>query len=87
MDRLMTPNEIKNLLIQGANEIQELRRRCELLAAKVEGFELAGRLLAASEPNSNMGYSEDVAWKMRQEAERLQNANDAKVARAADVSV
>jgi hypothetical protein len=78
MDRLATPNELKNLLIEAAAEIDTLRRRNEVLQAKVDGFELAGRLLTASEPHSAMGYSEDVAWRMRQEAERLQNVNDRK---------
>lgn len=64
-------HETKSILESAAFEIRDLRRRCELLQAKVDGFELAGRLLAAKEPGSNMGFSEDIAWKCDKEAERL----------------
>lgn len=64
-------HETKSILESAAFEIRDLRRRCELLQAKVDGFELAGRLLSATQPGSNMGYTEDIAWKCDKEAERL----------------
>jgi hypothetical protein len=63
--------ETKFVLQSAAIEIRELRRRCELLQAKVDGFELAGRFLTATLPGSNMGYSEDIAWKCDKVAESI----------------
>lgn len=63
--------ETKFTLQSAAIEIRDLRRRCELLQAKVDGFELAGRFLGATEPGNNMGYSEDIAWKCDKLAEQI----------------
>ena len=64
-------SETKSILERAAFEIRDLRRRCELQQAKIDGFELAGRFLGATEPGNTMGYSEDIAWQCDKEAQRL----------------
>lgn len=64
-------SETKSILERAAFEIRDLRRRCELQQAKIDGFELAGRFLSAKEPGSNQGFTEDIAWACDKEAERL----------------
>jgi hypothetical protein len=64
-------SETKRLLESAAFEIRDLRRRCELQQAKIDGFELAERFLSASERGSTMGYSEDIAAACDKEAQRI----------------
>lgn len=64
-------SETKRLLESAAFEIRDLRRRCELQQAKIDGFELAERFLSASERGSTMGYTEDIAAACDKEARRL----------------
>jgi hypothetical protein len=64
-------SETKRLLESAAFEIRDLRRRCELQQAKIDGFELAARFLSATERGSTQGYMEDVAWACEKEAQRL----------------
>lgn len=64
-------NELKRLLESAALQIRELRRRCEVQQAKIDGFELAGRLLSAKESEPTVGYSEDIAWSCDKEAQSL----------------
>ena len=64
--------DVERLLREGADEIRSLRRQNEILAAKVETVELMAVFLHARPPeHRGIGMSEDVAWKMTREADKL----------------
>lgn len=46
------------------DEIARLRRENEILRAKVDTFELAGRLLSAQVPYFAVTMGEDIAWRL-----------------------
>lgn len=53
-----------NTLLQAVSEIRELRRRNEILTAKVEVMDLFALVLHTSPAFRGMGMSEDIAWKI-----------------------
>ena len=59
---------MKNLLMSAAHEIEALRRRNEILQAKVDVEAFSAALLG---PRTPMGASVDVAWSLRRKAEEL----------------
>lgn len=65
---------MKQLLIDAKEEITSLRHRNEILSAKVETMELLGGFLYAQLPSRNVGMSEDVAWKLMLEIQRMEIA-------------
>ena len=60
---------MKNLLMSAAHEIEALRRRNEILQAKVDVVEAFSAALLG--PRTPMGASVDVAWSLRRKAEEL----------------
>lgn len=71
---------MKGLLIDAREEIVSLRRRNEILSAKVETMELLAGFLHAQVTSRAVGMAEDVAWKLQKEIDKL-NAKDAGDAR------
>ena len=57
--------DIKNAVLEGSAEIEVLRRRNEVLEAKVDTLDLVAALLFAQPRSSGRGMAPDIAWKMR----------------------
>jgi hypothetical protein len=57
----------------GAEEIRALRRRNEILQAKVDMIDLFAAVLFAKPPEQTVGYGEDVAWRMSKLADHLRS--------------
>lgn len=62
---------MEDLLLTAAAEIRELRRRNELLAAKVDVMDLFRCVLFTQPSLTSYGESEDIAWKLDQKVEEL----------------
>lgn len=60
---------MKHLLMDAKHEIESLRRRNELLNAKVEVFEVFAAALLG--PRPQMGMAIDVAWSLQKEIDKL----------------
>ena len=69
---------MKQLLLEAKEEILSLHRRNELLSAKVETMELLAGFLHAQVPSRNVGMSEDVAWKLMLEIQKIENTEKEK---------
>lgn len=54
--------ELKNLMNSAAHEIRDLRRRNEVLTAKVEVMDLFACVLHTKAASRSEGMTEDVAW-------------------------
>ncbi len=67
----MEREDFKHLLMSASHEIQSLRRRNEVLQAKVDGFELAGALLHARPNERNEGMAIDVVWELQREIDAI----------------
>lgn len=65
-----TKQDIVNSLRLGAEEIKQLRKRNELLDAKVEVVEVFAAALGLK--RGPQGYGEDVAWRLSKHAEALE---------------
>lgn len=65
--------DLERALQMAVDEIGQLRRRNEILAAKVEMIDLFACVLHTSPAGRSSGASEDVAWLLRREIERLKN--------------
>jgi len=65
----------KELMLEGAAEIERLRRQNEVLHAKVGTMELCAAFLYGK-PGSEVshGMAEDIAWKLRKQAENIEPA-------------
>lgn len=59
-------NDIKDLLLRATEEIESLRRRNEILGAKVEVMEFFGVVLNTSPAYRSVGMGEDIVWKIQQ---------------------
>lgn len=58
-------NDEDSVLLQSASyEIRDMRRRMEVLQAKVDTMEIFDRAIRAQLPSSSMGYAEDLIWKI-----------------------
>lgn len=64
-------SDIKDLLIQAREEIIHLRRRNEILSAKVEMIDLFACILNTRPWAPVEGKGEDVAWKLEQKIREL----------------
>lgn len=60
---------MKHLLIQARSEILELRRRNELLQAKVDVVNVFSAALLG--PATQQGMSPDVAWALQKEIDKI----------------
>jgi hypothetical protein len=60
-----------DLLINAKSEIEQLRRRNEILAAKVDTMELFACVLHTQPASISIGQSEDIAYQLQQEIEEL----------------
>jgi hypothetical protein len=67
---------MKDLLNDARDEIISLRRENEILRAKVDTMELLAGFLHAQLPVRNIGMTEDVAWKLQKEIDKI-NAKEA----------
>jgi hypothetical protein len=54
----------KELLIEAAHEIKQLRRVNEILSAKVDMIELFDRVLHTQPAYKSQAMSEDIVWKI-----------------------
>jgi hypothetical protein len=77
--------DIKNLLLQAQHEIIDLRRRNEVLQAKVDTMDLFALVLNTSPAHGSVGMAEDVAWALQREIDNIEKLNtlDPKPARPA----
>jgi hypothetical protein len=64
-------NEMLNLLMSGATEIEVLRRRLEIAEAKISVMDLFACTLMTRPYQQSQGMAEDIAWKMRNAAASL----------------
>lgn len=65
---------MKDLLLSAKHEIEDLRRRNELLTAKVEVMDLFGCLLHTSAARRLEGQSVDVAWQLQKKIDELDDS-------------
>lgn len=64
---------MKNLLLHAKQEIVALRRRNEILAAKVETMDMMTFVLRSSPPpQQSIGMGEDVAWLIDRELQAIE---------------
>ena len=57
--------DLKNTLMLASEEIKTLRRRCEVLQAKVDTMDALVSLVHSQPPQFHgIGQSEDIAWRM-----------------------
>lgn len=64
----------RELLVRAAAEIRELRRRNEILSAKVEMIDLFACVLHTQPARQSVGMAEDVAWAIDREVARIDEA-------------
>ena len=68
----MDNKDLKNLLINAAREIRELRRSNEIMEAQLEMVALFDRVLHARPPERSMiASSEDVAWSIDRALDKI----------------
>lgn len=60
-----------HILNEARHEITSLRRRNEILSAKVEVMDLFACVLHTQPASREQGMSIDIAWQLEQEAARL----------------
>jgi hypothetical protein len=58
-------NDTKDALLNGAAEIDRLRRENALLAAKAQALDTLSGIIALAAPRANQGQGPDAAWIMR----------------------
>lgn len=64
----------KNLLTNAREEILQLRRQNEILSAKVEMVDLFACVLHTKPAEHSQGMAEDVAWRLQQAIDCLEDA-------------
>jgi hypothetical protein len=62
---------MRQLLEDARQEIDQLRRRNEVLQAKVDTMHLFEMVLHTKPAIHTVGMAEDVAWKLQREIDRL----------------
>jgi hypothetical protein len=70
---MMERSEDYQLLLLAKHEILELRRRNEVLSAKVETMELFDRAISAQVSIRPLRYSEDFVWRIEKRLNELDN--------------
>ncbi len=70
----MADTDMKNLLVEARGEIIDLRRRNEILAAKVSMIELFELVLHTKPAIPEYGETEDLVWKLGQKIRDLDDA-------------
>jgi hypothetical protein len=68
---------MKHLLNNAMYEIRDLRRRNEILSAKVEVMDLFALVLNTSPARQSIGMSEDVAWALQKKIDELNKEDEA----------
>lgn len=68
-------NEIAQLMTNAAHEIRDLRRRNEVLAAKVEMIDLFAPVFRTRPDFPSVGMSLDVVWELDKKAAELHEAS------------
>lgn len=68
---------MRQLLATAMHEIQDLRRRNEVLSAKVEVMDLFALVLNTSPARQSMGMGEDVAWSLQKKIDELKKEEEA----------
>lgn len=63
--------DIKNVLLQAQGEILALRRRNEVLQAKVDTMDLFALVLRTQPAYQSIGMGEDVAWLIEKEVAEI----------------
>lgn len=63
--------DIKNLLLHAQHEILDLRRRNEVLQAKVDTMDLFALVLRTTPQYLSVGMGEDVAWLIDKEVQEI----------------
>lgn len=66
----------KDLLIQSREEILQLRRRNEILSAKVEIVDLFACVLHTKPATPSYGESVDVAWEIQRAIDEMNMAEE-----------
>lgn len=69
--------DVINALRMAHDEIITLRRRVEALEPRAHAYDTIARIAALSVNPENVGYSEDVAWRVKGIVERLVAERDA----------
>ena len=59
------------LLLDAASEIQNLRRRCEILSAQVETMQIMDRMMRANVPRIDAVMGPDLVWQIIQRTDEL----------------
>jgi len=67
-------SEIRHILNEARHEIIALRRRNEILGAKVEVFESMMCLLHTRPAEHNQPMSPDIAWQIEKAVEAIDNS-------------
>lgn len=70
--------DIKNLLLHAQSEILSLRRRNEVLQAKVDTMDLFALVLRTQPAFQSVGMGEDVAWLIDKEVQEIDRREAAK---------
>jgi len=70
--------DIKNLLLHAQGEILELRRRNEVLQAKIDTMDLFALVLRTQPAYQSVAMGEDVAWLIGKEVEEINRREAAK---------
>jgi hypothetical protein len=63
--------DLEHLLTGAMHEIRDLRRRNEILSAKVEMIDLFAFVLHTEPKYPSISMSEDVAWKLQMKLDEL----------------
>ncbi len=64
-------NPLKELLLNAMHEIRDLRRRNEILAAKVEMIDLFACVLHTQAASRSEGAAPDVAWALQKKIDEI----------------
>ncbi len=69
---------LEHLLLHGIDEIQSLRRRNEILSAKVEMIDLFALVFRSQPAYPSVGMSEDIVWKMQTNIDQIRRNRESK---------
>lgn len=69
---------------RAASEIKHLRERIAALQPKADAYDLMSKVVHHSLPGAPQGYSEDIAWRIEKEIEKVQAEDIAETGFASD---